>query len=394
MTAVVINGQPPTLVTLTQLPAVGAPGLSAYQLAVQEGFVGTLSEWLASLGGGGGTLTVQEADTTLSSAVTTLDFGAGFDLTQDPVGEVNITLDLTEYTGGALPLAAGGTGATTASGARTALELGSAATQASTAFDPAGTAAAAVVAHAGAADPHADRAYTDAQIAAFLSTAFDFKASVRAATTADITLSGAQTIDGVAVVAGDRVLVKNQATGAQNGLYVAAAGAWSRSTDADANAEVTAGLSVPVEEGTVNGGRVFLLTTANPITIGTTALSFSLVDAGDLRAANNLSDLTSASSARSNLGLGSAAQSGTGDFATAAQGATADAAVPKSLVDAKGDLIAATADNTPARLAVGTNGHVLTADSAEATGLKWAAAAGGSDPLDGNAIIAQRIFVR
>lgn len=56
----------------------------------------------------------------------------------------------------------------------------------------------------------------------------------------------------------------------------------------------------------------------------------------------------------------------------------ADAAIPKSLVDAKGDLLAATADNTVARLAVGTNGQVLTADSTTATGLKWAAAAGGA----------------
>lgn len=51
--------------------------------------------------------------------------------------------------------------------------------------------------------------------------------------------------------------------------------------------------------------------------------------------------------------------------------------VDKTLVDAKGDLVTATADNTPARLGVGTNGFVLTADSAEATGLKWAAASGG-----------------
>jgi hypothetical protein len=56
-------------------------------------------------------------------------------------------------------------------------------------------------------------------------------------------------------------------------------------------------------------------------------------------------------------------------------------AIQNSIVDAKGDLISATADNTPARLAVGTNGHVLTADSTEATGLKWAAPAGGGKVL-------------
>ncbi len=54
----------------------------------------------------------------------------------------------------------------------------------------------------------------------------------------------------------------------------------------------------------------------------------------------------------------------------------ANAAIPKSLVDAKADIITATADNTPARLAVGTNGQVLTADSTTATGLKWAAGGG------------------
>jgi predicted secreted protein len=59
----------------------------------------------------------------------------------------------------------------------------------------------------------------------------------------------------------------------------------------------------------------------------------------------------------------------------------ANGAIATSIVDAKGDLIAATADNTVSRLAVGTNGHVLTADSAAATGMKWAAAAGGGKVL-------------
>jgi hypothetical protein len=56
-------------------------------------------------------------------------------------------------------------------------------------------------------------------------------------------------------------------------------------------------------------------------------------------------------------------------------------AIQNSIVDAKGDLITATANDTPARLAVGTNGHILTADSTAATGIKWAAPAGGGKVL-------------
>ena len=114
----------------------------------------------------------------------------------------------------------------------------------------------------------------------------DVKESVRAATTANITLSGTQTIDGVAVIAADRVLVKNQTTASTNGIYVVAAGAWARSEDADVSAEVTAGLFTFVEEGTANGNAGFVLTTDNPITIGTTGLTFAqfsgagAVDAG------------------------------------------------------------------------------------------------------------------
>ena len=115
----------------------------------------------------------------------------------------------------------------------------------------------------------ATQAYVDG-----VATGLDVKASVRAATTANITLSGTQTIDGVAVIAGNRVLVKNQSTASQNGIYVAAAGAWSRATDADTDAEVTSGLFTFVEEGTANADSGYILQTENPITVGTTALAF------------------------------------------------------------------------------------------------------------------------
>lgn len=121
----------------------------------------------------------------------------------------------------------------------------------------------------------ATKAYVDSAV-----NGTDWKQSVRAATTANITLSGLQTVDGVSLQAGDRVLVKDQSTGSQNGIYVAGSGAWTRSTDADANAEVTAGLSVMVTEGSTNADSQWRLTTNDVITIGTTALVFAQIGAG------------------------------------------------------------------------------------------------------------------
>lgn len=102
-----------------------------------------------------------------------------------------------------------------------------------------------------------------------------WKEPVRVATTANVTLSGAQTIDGVACVAGDRVLVKNQSTGSQNGIYVVASGAWSRASDMNSSAESLAGLGVRVNEGTTNADTSWALTTDDPITLGTTSLTFA-----------------------------------------------------------------------------------------------------------------------
>lgn len=133
----------------------------------------------------------------------------------------------------------------------------------------------------------------------------DVKQSVRAATTANITLSGTQTIDGVAVIAGDRVLVKNQTTASENGIYVVAAGAWTRSADADTSSEVTPGMFTFVEEGTTNADSGWVLTTNGPITLGTTALSFTQfsgagqIDAGaGLSKTGNTINVGTASAAR------------------------------------------------------------------------------------------------
>lgn len=108
----------------------------------------------------------------------------------------------------------------------------------------------------------------------------DQKQSVRAASTANITLSGAQKIDGIAVVEGDRVLVKSQTLAKDNGIYVVANGPWLRATDANSNAKVTPALSVSVEEGATLADTIWQLVTDGVIVLGTTALTFQNISQG------------------------------------------------------------------------------------------------------------------
>ena len=114
------------------------------------------------------------------------------------------------------------------------------------------------------------KSYVDALV-----NGLDVKASVRVATTENSDLSGLDTIDGVTVVAGDRILAKSQTDGTQNGIYVAAAGSWSRATDCDVSAEVTSGFFTFASEGTANADSGWVLTTNDPITVGSTSLTFT-----------------------------------------------------------------------------------------------------------------------
>lgn len=128
-----------------------------------------------------------------------------------------------------------------------------------------------------AAGDAANKSYVDA-----LFTGLDWKNSVRAATTVAGTLATAfengDAIDGVTLATGDRILIKNQAAPAENGLYVvAASGAPVRATDADASAEVTGGLTVAVNEGTTNADTVWVLTTNDAVVLGTTGLTFAMM---------------------------------------------------------------------------------------------------------------------
>ena len=128
--------------------------------------------------------------------------------------------------------------------------------------------------------------------------ALDIKDSVHVASTANVALTAGSSgleagdaIDGVTLVAGDRVLLKNQTDASENGIYVAVAsgGTPARSDDANASAEVTSGMFVFVEEGTANGDQGYVLTTNNVITLNTTNLTFTQFSgAGQITAGNGM----------------------------------------------------------------------------------------------------------
>lgn len=125
-------------------------------------------------------------------------------------------------------------------------------------------------------------ATTDAATFGQLSAAiqgFDWKAPVRVVATTNVTLSGIQTIDGVAVVAGDRVLAAGQTSGSANGIYVVAAGAWARADDMNTAAEAN-NATVFVEAGTAGGGDVWTQT-ANVVTLGTTVQTWNKAAEGN-----------------------------------------------------------------------------------------------------------------
>lgn len=117
------------------------------------------------------------------------------------------------------------------------------------------------------------------------SSVLDWRDSVKAATTVAGTLSSdfedGATIDGVTLSTGDRILIKDQASAEENGLYqVQATGAPTRTIDFSDTANVSTGAAVIVEEGTANSAALFVLTTAGTIDIGTTSLSFSGIGSG------------------------------------------------------------------------------------------------------------------
>lgn len=240
----------------------------------------TSTSFVGALTGNASTSTKLAASVTIAISGPITGTATSFD------GSANITIpvsavDLSHANiTGTLPVAKGGTGATTSTGTSSVVLSDSPALT--------GTPTA----------PTASAGTNTTQIAttAFVTTAvdnarvgLDVKESVKAATTANITLSNTQTIDGVALSVGDRVLVKDQSTGSQNGIYIVSATAWTRATDADTNAKVNPGMFVFVEQGTTNADSGWVLSTDAPITLDTTALTFAQFSgAGQIIAGNGL----------------------------------------------------------------------------------------------------------
>ena len=108
----------------------------------------------------------------------------------------------------------------------------------------------------------------------FFAAGISWKQPVNCGTTANITLSGLQTIDGVTTVAGDRVLVKSQTAPAQNGIYLASATAWSRAPDANTWDELISAICF-VESGSTLAGSAWYCTIQPGGTLGVTAVTWS-----------------------------------------------------------------------------------------------------------------------
>ena len=97
------------------------------------------------------------------------------------------------------------------------------------------------------------------------------------ASTVNLTLSGLQTIDGVTVTSGQRVLVTNQSTASENGIYNASSGVWSRASDMDGAWDVAYGTRVFVVGGSTQAESNWYVSSADPLTIGTSSLAFTQI---------------------------------------------------------------------------------------------------------------------
>ena len=157
------------------------------------------------------------------------------------------------------------------------------------------------------------------------------KAACQVATTANITLSGLQTIDGYTTVAGDRVLVKNQTSSANNGIYIASSGSWSRSADMDVWSEVPGAYTV-ILNGSANIDTGWVCTATTLGTINVTAMPWVQFSAVNSYTAGTGLTLASNQFSITNTGVTA------GTYGSASQSLTA-------IVNAQGQLTSLSAQN-------------------------------------------------
>jgi phage-related tail fiber protein len=163
------------------------------------------------------------------------------------------------------------------------------------------------------ADPTVPLGAATKQYVDIASQGFTYKNAVRVVATTNVAaISGLLVIDGITLVAGNRVLLAGQTTPAQNGIYVAAAGAWTRAADADANGEIADGALVPIGEGTANGDSLFLCTatTATPWVPGSSGSTWTkFLSVVDLQAGAGLTKTGTSIDVGSGAGITVAADS-------------------------------------------------------------------------------------
>lgn len=223
----------------------------------------------------------------------------------------------------------------------------------------------------------ANKAYVDT-----VAQGLDTKASVVAATTVDITLSGTQTVDGIALIAADRCLVKNQTLSQNNGIYVVASGAWTRSTDMNTWAQVP-GAYVFVETGTTLADTGWVCTSNAGGTLGTTPITWAQFSGAGSGVSSitfgttGLTPSTATTGAVTVAGTLAVANGGTGLTAGTSGGIPAYTATgtitSSALLTQYGVVYGGGAGAVPVATAAGSTGQVLTATTSGAP--TWAAPA-------------------
>ena len=249
---IAVSGSPITSAGTLALTVAGTSGgVPYFSSGTTWASSGALTANAIVLGGGAGA-----APAPLASLGTTTTVLHGNAAGAPTFGAVSLTADVS----GTLPIANGGTGATTSAGAAFAIK--GANTDLTSVALTTGTVS---TTPSGSTDI-ANKSYVDT-----VAQGLDTKASCVAATTANITLSAPQTVDGIALVSGDRCLVKDQSTTANNGIYLVAAGSWTRALDMDTWAEVP-GAYVFIETGTTQADTGWVCTSNAGGTIGVTAI--------------------------------------------------------------------------------------------------------------------------